>query len=101
MTPQEFIQARRKQNEIIDACMHVIYIYQLDAEKCPIPERLRPAVAGDIVEGAVIWYKHGDDGPFWQIVSQVHCPGDAFKAYTAEDGCRYGLDDAFVEVDLS
>jgi len=69
-----------------------------EARKAPLPLRLRPAVADDIKRGALIWYKHGDDGPFWQIVDEVRNPNSAFKAYVAEDGSRYGLDDAFVEV---
>ena len=52
-----------------------------------------------IVEGAIIWYKHGDDGPFWRFVYSLGYYGDAFKAYTANDGSRYGIDDAWIEVE--
>ncbi len=72
----------------------------LDAAKTQeIPDDLRPATAKDIVEGNIIWYKHDDyDQPFWNMVEYVERPNDNWKAYTAHDGCRYGLDDAFVEV---
>ena len=30
------------------------------------------------------------------LVDEVLRPNDPFKAYTAEDGSRYGLDDAWV-----
>ena len=68
------------------------------AKECPLPVTLRPANADDIVAGAVIWYPQGDEGHFWKIVSEPRFYGDAFKAYVADDGSRYGLDGAYVEV---
>ena len=73
------------------------------------PKNLRPAKASDIVEGAIIWYpkwaelEDFDDDmneipvQCWKEVYEVKWPDDAFKAYTADDGCRYGLDGAYVE----
>ena len=58
----------------------------------------RPATAADIVFGATIHYKHGDDGPFTRTVEEVLRPSDPYKAFSADDGCRYGLDDAYVDV---
>ena len=55
---------------------------------------LRRATSVDIVEGAVIYYPSED--PFWMIVEEVLRPDDDFKAYTAHDGCRYGLHGAYV-----
>ena len=68
-------------------------------EGATLPEKLRQAVARDIVEGAIIWYPEGDDGPFWVMVEEVMYPSDNWKAFVAEDGCRYGLHGAFVEVE--
>ena len=73
------------------------------ANAAELPEKLRPAEAKDIVEGAVIWYpkwKEDDcsDGRLWKIVVSVIYPSDRFKGYTAHEGCRYGLDGAFVEL---
>lgn len=68
------------------------------AIKAPFPFNFRPAVAEDIVLGAIIWYKEGDDGPFWAIVEELNYTGDDWKAFSF-DGCRYGLNGAFVEVD--
>lgn len=65
----------------------------------PLPKKLRPARSEDVVVGAILWYKRGDAGHFWQMVDEVLHPDDAFKAYVAADGCRYGLDGAFVEVE--
>jgi len=59
----------------------------------------RPAEPKDIVEGAVILHQNGDNGPFERVVDEVLRPSDPWKAYCADDGCRYGLDDAWVEVD--
>lgn len=64
----------------------------------PLPVYLRKATPEDIVVGNIIWYKHGDEGPFWMQIGRVLCPNDDFKAYVSHDGCRYGLDDAWVEI---
>ena len=66
--------------------------------KAKFPKEVRPCLSDDIKVGAIIWYKHGDDGPFWMMVEEVLAPNDLYKGYEAEDGCRYGLDDAWVEV---
>ncbi len=66
-------------------------------EQPVFPHRLREAVASDIVDGQIIYYKDGDNGPFFQIVQEIMNPNDPFKAYVATDGCRYGLDGAYVE----
>lgn len=66
-------------------------------QNCPLPENLRPALPEDIQVGAIIWYKKGDNGHFWQIVDEVLCPDDDFKAYCSTGGDRYGLHDAWVE----
>jgi hypothetical protein len=64
----------------------------------PLPNNLRPATVADIVEGAVIWYKEGDDGPFYRTVGEVLNPRSAPAFLCRQFGCRYGLDGAFVEV---
>lgn len=69
----------------------------------PLPPHRRPASPSDIVEGAIIWYPGwGEDEGIanWKLVSEVLRPNDPWKAFCAEDGCRYGLDGAYVEVDL-
>lgn len=64
---------------------------------------LRVATAADIMVGALLWYKREEDGDkgnpwFWCIVEDVLRPNDLWKAFTAQDGCRYGLDGAMVEL---
>jgi hypothetical protein len=98
MIPQEYKILRDTLNHITDNITKVLDAAKNDAGKCPLPENLRPATPSDIIEGAIIWYKHGDDGHFWQIVEEVLWPEDPWKAYCAMDGCRYGLDDSWVEV---
>lgn len=61
------------------------------ANAAPLPQRLRPATSRDIVEGAILWYPHWDERK-WSLVGEVRYPSDPWKAYTAHDGCRYGLD---------
>lgn len=64
---------------------------------------LRVATAADIMVGALLWYKRDEDGDdenpwFWCIVEDVLRPNDLWKAFTAHDGCLYGIDGAMVEV---
>lgn len=68
------------------------------AESAELPKNLRPAKPSDIVEGAVLWYPEWDDRK-WSFVGEVLRPSDPWKGYSAHDGCRYGLDGAFVETD--
>lgn len=100
MTPSEYIKIEKEQNKIIAAAEKVILNARQQADKCPPPKKSRPAIASDIKEGAIIWHtrekKYGGD--YWHIVSSPEHYGDAFKAYTADDGCRYGLDGAYVEL---
>ena len=107
MTPRNFISERNQQERIISAARSVIDVSLSLALNCPPPSKdmLVSASPGDIVLGAVLWYQCDEDtldgwpqGWFWKIVDEVDQPRDPYKAYTAHDGCRYGLDGAFVEV---
>ena len=99
MTPEEFQTIQTQAESAIEALRRLISEAHALASEAPLPDNLRPANADDIKVGAIVWYKRGDEGPFWQIVERPLYYGDAFKAYTAEDGCRYGLDDAWIEVE--
>lgn len=77
----------------------------LATEKAEPVAALRVAVPADIVVGAVLWYEHdgwkpdsGEKRCYFLIVDDVLRPNDPWKAFTAHDGCRYGLDGAMVEV---
>ncbi len=98
MTPQEFLKIEEDQSATIEKAKHKIYKARELADKCPFPSNSRPAKADDIKQGAIIWHKDGDNGPFWNIVSEPLHYGDDFKAYVADDGCRYGLVGAFVDL---
>lgn len=67
--------------------------------KFPPITQLRRANANDIKVGAVIYHTDGDENAFWNVVDELKHYGDDFKAYTADDGCRYGLHNAFVRKD--
>jgi len=73
------------------------------AEKAQLPDNLRPANSSDIVDGAILWYPDfGDEDPEWlcagwKLVEEVRRPDDPYKAFLANDGCRYGLEGAFVD----
>lgn len=101
MTPKEYIEIEKAQREIIEGAKRRIAQARAQADKCPVPVNLRPAKASDITEGAIIWYPEwakADSG--WAVVAEpLHSfgGGDPWKAYRADDGCRYGLRDAFVE----
>lgn len=69
----------------------------------PPMHRLRHAEPRDIVQGNILWYpehrRDCDNAPgCWHYIEEVDYPNSAYKAYSAEDGCRYGLDGAYVEV---
>ena len=106
--PREYVEFEKDVSEMISrARKHLEEMLEL-AEKCPPPkeQNLVPAGRGDIIQGAVIWYECDEyniidwpQGWFWKIVVEVDRPRDPHKAFTAEDGCRYGLDGAFVEVE--
>ena len=68
--------------------------------KLPAAISLRNAHSTDIVHGAVIWYPaHGEPGheeACKKIVMCVNCPSDPHKAFTADDGTRYGLKGAYI-----
>lgn len=91
MTPKEYLEIEAVQ-------VARIRVARAEANKSVFPENVRVANSSDIIEGAIIWHRNGDDGPFWNIVSEVLHPSDTYKAYCADDGCRYGLMDAFVEI---
>jgi hypothetical protein len=101
MKPEEFIAFREEQEAVISAANKAIDRAYKKAARCRLPANLRPATAKDIRQGAVIWYPRWATDPegiaAWAIVDLVLYPSDDWKAYEY-DGCRYGLDGAFVEV---
>lgn len=95
MTAEEFLAIRANAAKVIrEAELSV----KKARDKVLIPpiDELRRAVADDIAIDAVIYHSGGDDGWFWHVVEEPLHYGDDFKAYVAEDGCRYGLHDAWV-----
>ena len=99
MTPAEYIKIEKEQQGIIAAATARIADARALAQISPPPVHRRAAKASDIVEGAIIWHEREEQygGDFWQIVESPLRYGDRFKAYEADDGCRYGLQGAYVE----
>ena len=98
MTAREFLELRA---ELSVAIRHLEDAIDKAHEQVTIPpvEKLRRANSSDVVQGAVFYYGINEPEPYWQIVDRVQYPDDDFKAYVAEDGCRYGLHEAWVELD--
>lgn len=84
--------------------------WKFEAEKTPNKKKLRKAQAKDIRIGRIVWLyventfkgselEDKDDKKEWHLMEivEVLCPSDKFKAFCAEDGCRYGLHNLFVE----
>lgn len=100
MTPEEYLKLETEQRAVIDAAQTKIDKARKIADRAKPPPKsaLRKARADDIRYGLIIWHdraaEHG--GWFWHVVDEPLHYGDAFKAYTADDGCRYGLDGAWV-----
>lgn len=59
--------------------------------------QFRKARGEDLKSGVEILYLDGDYGPFIVTVEELLYSNDMFKAFIATDGCRYGLDGAYVE----
>lgn len=98
MTASEFLDLRA---ELSVAIRHLEDAIDKAHEQVEIPpvEKLRRATSSDVVVGAVFYYRVNEHDPYWQIVDRVQYPDDDFKAYVAEDRCRYGLHEAWVEID--
>ncbi len=101
---ENFLKIRDHEQVIINLARERIDEAHKSADRCPPPINRRAAIAKDIVEDAVIWHERESSiwegkemgGDFWTIVGTPDHYGDPFKAYTADDGCRYGLDGAYI-----
>lgn len=100
MRPHEYLEIKLEQDRIIRKAKRLINSAHSKAQLCAPPKKQRPATPDDIVVGAVIWHSREKPygGPFWNVVEEPLHYGDPFKAYTADDGCRYGLCGAYVEL---
>jgi hypothetical protein len=100
LSPREYLKIKEAQLKIIKAAERRIAKAREKADKSPPPKNRRPVNADDIVTGAIIWHKRAKKygGDCWNIVEEPLHYGDAFKAYVADDGCRYGRDGAYIEV---
>jgi hypothetical protein len=100
MTGNEFVAVRDALQAVIREAEVQI---QAARERVLIPpiSQLRPARAEDIKPGSVLYYRVDEAEPehYWKLVVEVLHPDDDFKAYFADDGCRYGLHRAWVEID--
>lgn len=95
--PKEFQRLEAIQDDIIEAAEAKKSCLFDRAQEHPVPKKLRPATPSDVVEGAIFWMPHWDNGK-WCIVEEVLNPNSALKAFVWL-GCRYGIESAFVEVD--
>jgi hypothetical protein len=97
MTPEAFIRFRETQERRMRVAQEAIDRALRKAKKSKPPKtNLRRATPDDIQPGQIIWHGTDDRDLDWHIVEEVLQPDDKFKAYVAEDGCRYGLDQAWV-----
>lgn len=51
----------------------------------------RKATPDDIVEGNIVFLIGDGDEMHKKTIEEVYRPNDDWKAFCAEDGCRYGL----------
>ena len=56
----------------------------------------RKATPKDIFVGNVVYMVGDGNNLIKQIIEEVINPKDDFRAYVADDGCRYGLADLYV-----
>jgi phage pi2 protein 07 len=83
--------------DVASKAREAVRVAEAAAELIELPENLRTAIASDIVEGGILWYPECHERK-WTVISEVHKPSSMWKAYTGHDGCRYGLDGAYVEI---
>lgn len=93
---QHWINVSAKELEVIKEARAETQKARDAALDAPLPLYLRRATSSDLVEGTILWYpdRHARK---WSMVVDVQYADDPWKAYTAQDGCRYGLEGAFVE----
>lgn len=58
--------------------------------------KIREAEPKDIVLGNELILLGDDEKLFVMKIEEVLHPSDPYKAYVAQDGCRYGLEDSWV-----
>ena len=93
MSPEEFVKIREEHfKDILKIKNKIKKLKELVDNS---PKNLIPATSNDIKVGNVIWLD-GDNGLVWMIIEEVLKPTDMFKAFIAEDGCRYGLDSCYI-----
>lgn len=62
-----------------------------------IMSEYREATAADIVEFATVYMRGDDEKMHEKIIDLVIKPSSLWKAFCADDGCRYGLEDCYVK----
>ncbi len=101
MTPERYLKLLDRQTQIITQARKIIKDALDAARQADPPSNIRSATLADIKIRAIIWYCDGQNEPsHWHIVEEILRPSNTFKAYVAEDGCRYGLDGAFVRSNI-
>lgn len=60
-------------------------------------DMLRPATSRDIAVGNVVYIIGDHNYLHKKVISEVIDVGSMFKAFCAEDGCRYGLDGLYIQ----
>jgi len=56
----------------------------------------RKATPEDIIEGNIVFLIGDGNEMYKKTIEEVYRPDDNWKAFCAEDGCRYGLYDLWV-----
>jgi len=92
-----WLESRR---QVVEALNKEGKCLELAKKKAKKPKKLRQAEPDDIRKSAIVWH-YVDKRWYWHYVEELGYYGDPWKAYTAHDGCRYGLDGAFIEVETN
>ena len=58
----------------------------------------RTMYPSDVVEGNK-FIVVGDDGLYKGVIKNVLNPNSQYKAFNADDGCRYGLEDCYIKLE--
>lgn len=102
MKPKDYLKLKSEVESAISLLEGQLADARELADKAVPENDLRPLRSEDVVVGQIVWGRHerGEHEPaeyYWHVIDQVRDPDDGWKAYVADDGCRYGLEGHWVE----
>lgn len=91
-----YVKWRDSQNAIDSSYEEMSnYLNGLEQEGQDVMSMFRPMVSDDIEVNQIV-FGHNRWGWYCHTIQEVYNKNDDWKAYCADDGCRYGLYEAYI-----